>query len=95
MGKIIWSPNEIEDVEKIANYISIDSPERASLFVLKLIKVVYRLESLPFSGRIIPEIGDINSREIIFSSYRIMYELSDDLVMINTIIHGTQNFDLL
>jgi plasmid stabilization system protein ParE len=33
MCKVIWSPTALEDAEKNANYISLDSPERASLFV--------------------------------------------------------------
>lgn len=93
MGKVIWSPNALDDADKIANYISLDSPERASLFVMKLYKIVDRVELFPLSGRIIPEIDSIYSREIIFGSYRIMYEHSDNTVMITTIIHGAQNFE--
>ncbi|MBI5554878.1 MAG: type II toxin-antitoxin system RelE/ParE family toxin, partial [Elusimicrobia bacterium] len=34
VGKIIWSPSALKDIESIAEYISRDSADQASLFVL-------------------------------------------------------------
>ena len=88
MGKVIWSPTAIEDVDSIAEYIARDSIDQASLFVIRLIGATDCLQDLPNSGRIIPEIGNPGFREIIYGSYRIMYRLSDDAVWITGIVHG-------
>lgn len=93
MGKIVWSPSSLNDIDLIAEYIARDSADRAALFVLRIIKEIDRLETFPESGRIILEIGNKHSREIIFSSYRIMYKIEQDDILITGIIHGSRKFD--
>ena len=58
MGKVIWAPSALEDVNSIAEYIARDSVDRAALFAVRLIEATDRLEDFPLSGRIIPEIGE-------------------------------------
>jgi len=92
MGKVIWSPAALEDVDSIAEYIARDSTDQSSLFVIRLIGATNRLQDFPNSGRIIPEIGNPGCREIIYGSYRIMYRLSDDAVWITGIVHGARDW---
>ncbi len=90
MGKVIWSPTALEDVDSIAEFIARDSVDRASLFVLRLIEATDRLQEYPLSGRIIPEFDDTNRREVIYGSYRIMYQIEKDDVWITGILHGSR-----
>ena len=92
MGKVIWSPTAIEDVDSIAEYIARDSIDQASLFVIRLIGSTDCLQDFPNSGRIIPEIGNPGCREIIYGSYRVMYRLYEDAVWITGIVHGSQDW---
>ena len=92
MGKIIWSPIALEDVDSIAEYVARDSTDQSSLFVIRLIGATGRLQDFPNSGRIIPEIGNPGCREIIYGSYRIMYRLSEDAVWITGIVHGSRDW---
>ena len=94
MGKIIWSQNAIFDIESIAEFISRDSEDRASLFILRLMESTKRLVEFPFSGRIIPEINNTLKREIIYGSYRIMYQIENDEIFITGVLHGAQIFKL-
>ena len=73
MGKVIWAPSALEDVDALAEYISRDSTYRAALFVVRLFEATDRLQEFPLSGRVIPEISDQSCREIIYGSYPIMY----------------------
>jgi toxin ParE1/3/4 len=66
MGQVIWSPSALEDIEQIAQFIAKDSSDQAAIFVGRLIEATDRLASTPLSGRIIPEIGDLDCREIIY-----------------------------
>lgn len=93
MGKIIWSPSALKDVDSIAEFIARDSVDRASLFVFRLIEASERLKDFPLSGRIIPEIDDPACREIIYGAYRIMYRIDDEDVWIISIVHGAQNWN--
>ncbi|HZX47970.1 MAG TPA: type II toxin-antitoxin system RelE/ParE family toxin [Nitrospirota bacterium] len=75
MGKVIWAPSALEDVNSIAEYIARDSVDRSALFVMRLIEATDRLQEFPLSGRVIHEISDPSCREIIYGTYRIMYRL--------------------
>lgn len=37
MGRVIWSPSALDDIEAIAEYIARDSTDQAALFVARLI----------------------------------------------------------
>ncbi len=71
MGKVIWSPSALNDIDAIAEYIARDSVDRAALFVSRIFETTDKLQKFPLSGRVIPEIGDKCCREIIYGSYRI------------------------
>ena len=73
MAKVIWAPSALNDIDSIAEFISRDSVYHASLFVDRIIEIADRLKGFPVSGRVIPEIGNPNCREIIYLAYRIMY----------------------
>lgn len=92
MGKVIWSPSALVDVNSIAEFISRDSVDQAALFVARLLEATDRLQEYPRSGRVIPEIGDKSCREIIYGSYRIMYRLENDDAWITGIVHGARDW---
>ncbi|MBN2383240.1 type II toxin-antitoxin system RelE/ParE family toxin [bacterium] len=92
MGKIIWSPTALTDVDALAEYIARDSPEHASLFIERLLEHTSRLADFPRSGRVIREINDDHAREIIVGSFRIMYFLNDDEIWITGIVHGARDW---
>jgi toxin ParE1/3/4 len=49
MAKVIWSPSALDDIDAIAQYISIDSVHPAALFVDRLLQATDRLKVLPLS----------------------------------------------
>ncbi len=55
---IKWSPEAVEDLESIAEFIARDSGFYAKAVVSKILAVSEDITSFPFSGRIVPEIGD-------------------------------------
>tara|TARA_B100000745_G_scaffold297133_1_gene243585 strand:+ start:411 stop:695 length:285 start_codon:yes stop_codon:yes gene_type:complete len=94
MGKIIWAPTALNDIEAIAKFIERDSPEQASLFVTRVIEMTDRLQDFPESGRIIPEINKKNCREIVYGAYRIMYLIIKKEVWITGVVHGARSWGL-
>ncbi len=92
MGKIIWAPSALEDIESIARYIERDSVDQAALFVTRIIEMTDRLERFPQSGRIISEINDEHCREIMYGAYRIMYRIIEREIWITGVIHGSRNW---
>jgi toxin ParE1/3/4 len=67
MGKIIWAPSALKDIDSIAEYIEKDSVDQAALFVSRIIEMTDQLEFFPDSGRIIPEIKNKNCRDLVIT----------------------------
>lgn len=93
MGKIVWAPSALKDIDAIAGYIERDSIDQAAFFVSRIIKMIDQLESFPESGRIIPEINNKNCRELIYGAYRIMYRIVRKEVWITGVIHGARDWN--
>lgn len=49
-----------------------------------------QLDTFPKIGRIIPEINQENIREISIYSYRIIYEINDQVIIVLAIVHQRQ-----
>jgi len=92
MAKVIWAPSALKDIAGVADYIADDSPEMAALFVRRLVEAAERLQDFPRSGRVIPEIGHSDCREVIYGAYRIMYRLEADEVWITGVVHGARDW---
>ena len=73
MTPIKWSPQAIRDVESIRDYIAQDSRRYAELTVGRILASVERLRAFPQSGRVVPERGSAEIREVIVGPFRIVY----------------------
>jgi toxin ParE1/3/4 len=90
MGKIIWTRKATSHLESIYQYISRDSITYASRFIKALISQTAILNTMPFSGRIVPEFNQENIRELLYKDYRIVYEVKDNAVRILAVQHGNR-----
>jgi plasmid stabilization system protein ParE len=92
MSRVLWMPSALEDLKSIREYIAKDSVYYADRFVDGAFERADQLEAFPKSGRIVPELGYPSVREIVYGSYRIIYELIhefDDInVFVVAVIHG-------
>jgi toxin ParE1/3/4 len=86
--RVVWSRRALQDVEAIADYIANDSPAYAAVVVKSIIHQTRMLVSFPRSGRKVPEFDDEEIREVIAYSYRIIYRLQQDELLISAVIHG-------
>ena len=91
--EVEWSPAALDDVDAIAAYIARDSPHYAAAEVQRLIEASRRLAHFPESGRSIPEFADPALRELLVSSYRMLYRVSESVVTIAAVIHQKQSFE--
>ena len=86
--QVDWSPEAIEDVEAIADYISRDSEFYARAVVSEILELTRGLAEFPQAGRVVPEIGDENIRERFVYSYRLIYRIERDRILVVAVIHG-------
>ena len=88
--KLIWAPLAIEKVIQIAQYIALDNPSASIKWVENIFKRTEQIKFFHESGRIVPEVGRKNIREIIYGNYRIIYKIQKKETSILTIQHTKQ-----
>src|SRR5882762_3947057 len=80
--KLIWSPASRDDLRDIVTFISRDSHERAETFAYRIITETDTLQMFPEIGRVVPEYSIPTIREIMIRSYRIVYRVDHDRMVV-------------
>jgi toxin ParE1/3/4 len=88
--QLAWSPEAIEDIEAIASYIERDSSRYAQVVASKIVATAESIPNHPEIGRIVPEIGVRDIRERFVYSYRVIYRIEPERVLIVAVIHGSR-----
>lgn len=92
--RIVWSPLAVQRAYEAAGYIAADKPEAALRWLDELFEVTDRLEQFPESGRIVPEIGSPEFREVIHGrAWRVIYRIEKTRVSILTVRSAAQLLD--
>ena len=91
--KVVWSPEAIEDAESIAEYIGRDSKFYAQAVVAKILEITQNIKDFPLAGRAVPELGDDRVRERFVYSYRVVYRIENQTILIVAVIHGKRLFE--
>ena len=64
-------------------------------FIRRSRDVARSLQNLPYRGRIVPEFGLASVRELIFGSYRMVYQVDAETVHILGIVQGARDLKAL
>jgi addiction module RelE/StbE family toxin len=91
MTRLEWTDPAVTDIENIQDYLARDSPEYADSTVERLILSVERLKSFSQSGRAVHEASDLKVRELIVSTYRIIYRVRKGKAQILAVVHSARN----
>jgi len=86
--RVTWSPEAVEDLESIAEYIERDSLFYARSVISKILDIAGYLADFPRLGRVVPEIADDAIRERIIYSYRLVYKVEKNKILIVAVVHG-------
>ena len=92
MTRIVWTEPAVSDLDSIHSHIARDAVVYADAVILDILDAVEQLALFPKSGRVVPELHDEDTREIIVGNYRVMYDTHKDAVQILTVIHGARLF---
>ncbi|MBV9242753.1 MAG: type II toxin-antitoxin system RelE/ParE family toxin [Acidobacteria bacterium] len=75
MAQVIWTGPACRDVQEIAEYISLDSPEAAKDVVSRIERHVSRLKTFPNIGSFVPENPEASVRQLVEPPCRIFYRV--------------------
>lgn len=93
--KIVWSYEASADIEALANYISRDSIFYAAAFIQETLDVSRSLNEFSERGRVVPEFGDPNIRELFLREYRLIYSIEEDRIVLLGLVHGKRDLKTL
>jgi toxin ParE1/3/4 len=82
-GRISFAASAVADLEAIlAWYAGQQAPEVGERLLRDVVTQVERLADFPESGRVVPEFGLVQLREIIHPPFRIVYRFGEDRVRV-------------
>lgn len=90
MTELRWTDQAVEDLRSIREFISRDSPRYGRLVAERLYEATSRIEAFPRSGRVVPEVGREDVRELIVGEYRIVYRLAGDTAELLTVFRSSR-----
>lgn len=92
--KLIISKDVRNDIEEIYNYIARNSIKYANVTSENIYSLISKLGVSPYLGRYVPELEEKRLRELIYKSYRIVYEFLEDTdtIYVHFVVHGKRNF---
>ena len=92
MARIIWTEPALQDLDEIADYISLDKPEAASRFVQRVFERIEQLASHPKSGTVPSELKGTQYRQLVIPPVRVFYRPQNEAVYIVYVMRGERLF---
>ncbi len=87
-----WAERAVADLRAIDDYIAADNPAAAERWVGRLIAKAEAAARVPMAGRVVPEKGRRDIREVFLRTYRIVYRVREDGILVLTIFEGHRLF---
>lgn len=85
-----WTERALADLQRIGDRIAEDSKQVASAWVARLWSRAEEVQDFPTSGRMVPEFGRADIREVMLRRYRIIYRVDAAEVVVLAIFGGGQ-----
>jgi len=87
--KVQWSPLALEQAEEAMDFIAGQGrPNSAAVWLDGLFERVRNLAPFPEQGRVVPEVGRTEIREVQYQGFRILHRVSPDTIGILSVRHG-------
>jgi toxin ParE1/3/4 len=88
-----WTEKGAADLLAIGDYIAADRPAAARAWVERLRECAARAADNPRAGRVVPEIGREDVREMLLRSYRVVYRVAPKGIVVLTVFEGHRRLE--
>ena len=92
--KVVWTEHALQCLTEIEDYIAMDNPATAVVFIDRLIRRTDILIGQPQAGRVVPEVPGRELRELIEGNYRIVYRNNESNVEMLTVFEAHKSFNI-
>jgi plasmid stabilization system protein ParE len=83
-----WTERAVSDLLAIGEYIAADNPAAARSWVERLRERALAAAEVPRAGRVVPELGRDDVRETFLRTYRIVYRVVPEGIVVLTVFEG-------
>ena len=90
--KVVWTEHALQCLTEIEDYIALDDPVTAVIFIDRLIRRTDILIDQPQAGRVVPEVPGREMRELIEGNYRIVCRINGFTVEMLTVFEAHKSF---
>lgn len=90
MAEIIWTEPALQELDQIADYISLDNPKAAKKLVQEYFKRVEDLQRHPELGKRVEELDQSTHRELVLPPCRLFYRIEEETIYIIHIMRSEQ-----
>jgi len=90
--KLRWTKRSQGDLIEIGRYIARDKKAAARRWLERLRRSARAAAKQPRAGRVVPEVGREDVREVLVGNYRIVYEIQRTEIRILTVFEGHHRF---
>ena len=91
--RIVWAQAARQALDDAIGHIAEDSRDAARRILTRALEAASTLTSFAERGRVVPELGDPAVREVFVYSYRLLYEIRNDTVVVIGFVHGARDFN--
>lgn len=93
--QVIWSPDALEDLNGIGEFIARDSVLNARMVVTTIYETSSRYGNHPRAATMVRELGNERYRQRLVFGWRIIYRIEDEarVVVILSVLHTRRQFD--
>ena len=91
MADVRWSRVARRELRAVIHYVADGSISAARALRSRIDDATNRLSMYPHLGRVVPEFGDLSVRELVVGSYRLVYRVDEDSIVIVNLIHGSRD----
>lgn len=83
-----WTERAARDLMESGAYIAESDPTAARAWVERLRQRALKASKMPRTGRAVPEVARDDVREVFERSYRVVYRVVDDGIVVLTVFEG-------
>ncbi len=92
MARVVWTETALQDLDEVADYISLDKPDAARRFVHRVFERIEQLAYHPKSGSVPVELKGTPYRQLVIPPVRIFYREQNQVVYIVYVMRGERLF---
>lgn len=89
---VVWTHSARRALDEVLEYVAQDSRDRALTLLSRALDTAATLDTFALRGRVVPELNQPDTRELLVFDYRLQYRVLDEQVVVIAFLHGARDF---